>query len=38
MITKDEVIASLNTVLVPGVLRSLVEMNLIRDVSIIDHV
>ncbi len=37
MITKDEVIASLNTVLVPGVLRSLVEMNLIRDVSIIDH-
>jgi len=37
MTTKDAVIASLNTIPVPGVLRSLVEMNLVRDVSIIDH-
>jgi ATP-binding protein involved in chromosome partitioning len=37
MITKDEVIASLNKILVPGISRSLVEMNLVRDVSINDH-
>jgi Mrp family chromosome partitioning ATPase len=35
--TKEEVIKSLNTVIVPGVKRSLVEMNLVRDVAISDH-
>jgi hydrogenase maturation protease len=34
MPTKEEVMKSLETVLVPGVVRSLVKMNLIRDVSI----
>jgi Mrp family chromosome partitioning ATPase len=37
MTTKDEVIASLKTVPVPGIFRSLVEMNLVRDVSVSDH-
>jgi Mrp family chromosome partitioning ATPase len=37
MTTKDKVIAGLNTVSVPGILRSLVEMNLVRDVAISDH-
>jgi Mrp family chromosome partitioning ATPase len=37
MTTKDEVMAGLNTVPVPGILRSLVEMNLVRDVSVNDH-
>ena len=35
--TKEQVIEVLNTVVVPGILRSLVEMNLVRDVSISDH-
>jgi Mrp family chromosome partitioning ATPase len=34
MTTRDEVIASLNTIAVPGLSRSLVEMNLLRDISI----
>jgi hydrogenase maturation protease len=34
MPTKEEVMKSLETVLVPGAVRSLVKMNLIRDVSI----
>lgn len=34
MPTKEEVMKSLETVLVPGAMRSLVKMNLIRDVSI----
>lgn len=37
MPTKEQVIEVLNTVAVPGILRSLVEMNLVRDVSINDH-
>jgi Mrp family chromosome partitioning ATPase len=37
LITKDEVIAGLNTVQVPSVLRSLVAMNLVCDVSVSDH-
>jgi Mrp family chromosome partitioning ATPase len=35
--TKKQVIDGLNTVIVPGVMRSLVEMNLVRDVAISDH-
>jgi hydrogenase maturation protease len=34
MPTKEQVIESLDTVLVPGVMRSLVKMNLVRDVSV----
>jgi hydrogenase maturation protease len=34
MTTKEQVMESLETVLVPGAMRSLVKMNLIRDVSI----
>ena len=37
MTSKEQVVAGLNTVPVPGILRSLVEMNLVRDVSISDH-
>jgi Mrp family chromosome partitioning ATPase len=37
MLTKDEVIASLNTIQIPGLSRSLVEMNLVRDISINNH-
>ena len=33
---QDEVLATLDTVIVPGAVRSLVKMNLIRDVSIVD--
>ena len=36
MITKEQVIESLDSVMVPGVMRSLVKMNLVRDVSIAD--
>jgi Mrp family chromosome partitioning ATPase len=35
--TKEQVIESLNTVIVPDVMRSLVEMNLVRDIAISDH-
>lgn len=37
MSTKEQVIESLGTVLVPGVIRSLVKMNLIREVNVVDH-
>jgi Mrp family chromosome partitioning ATPase len=37
MPTKEEVMKSLETVLVPGAVRSLVKMNLIRDVKIANH-
>lgn len=37
MTTKKQVIAKLNTVIVPGVMRSLVEMNLVRDITLSDH-
>jgi len=36
MPTQEEVLESLETVLVPGVMRSLMKMNLVRDVSIAD--
>lgn len=36
MPTQEEIIKNLETVLVPGVMRSLVKMNLVRDVSIAD--
>ncbi len=36
MPTKEEVLENLEAVLVPGVMRSLVKMNLVRDVSIAD--
>jgi len=36
MVTEERVKGSLNGVLVPGVMRSLVKMNLVRDVSIDD--
>jgi Mrp family chromosome partitioning ATPase len=35
--TKKKVIAILDTIIVPGVMRSLIEMNLVRDVIICDH-
>jgi Mrp family chromosome partitioning ATPase len=35
--TKENVIESLNTVMVPDVMRSLVQMNLVRDIAISDH-
>ena len=34
MPTQEEVLENLNTVLVPGVIRSLVKMNVVRDVSV----
>jgi hydrogenase maturation protease len=37
MPTQEQVMESLETVLVPGVMRSLVKMNLVRDVKIADH-
>jgi Mrp family chromosome partitioning ATPase len=37
MPTREQVIESLNTVMVPEVMRSLVEMNLVRDIAISDH-
>ena len=36
MPTKEEVAQNLDTILVPGVMRSLAKMNLVRDVSIAD--
>ena len=36
MPTKEQVMGNLDTVLVPGVMRSLVKMNLVRDVSVAD--
>ena len=36
MITKEQVIESLETVLVPGVMRSVVKMNLVRNVNTAD--
>jgi len=35
--TQKQVMESLETVLVPGVMRSLVKMNLVRDIKIADH-
>jgi hydrogenase maturation protease len=37
MIKQEQVMESLDTVLVPGVMRSLVRMNLVREVRIADH-
>jgi len=37
MPTKEQVMDSLSQVIVPDVMRSLVEMNLVRDVTISDH-
>jgi len=34
---KEQVMGNLDTVLVPGVMRSLVKMNLVRDIKIADH-
>jgi len=36
MPTQEQIIESLETVLVPGVMRSLIKMNLVRDVSVAD--
>jgi len=35
--TREQIMESLETVLVPGVMRSLVKMNLVREVNIADH-
>jgi hydrogenase maturation protease len=37
MPTQDEVMESLDAILVPSVMRSLVKMNLVRDIKIADH-
>jgi hydrogenase maturation protease len=37
MPTQEQVMESLDTVLVPGIMRSLVKMNLVREVRIADH-
>lgn len=37
MPTQEQVIEKLDTVLVPGVMRSLVKMNLVREVKVTDH-
>jgi len=37
MSTQEQVMKSLETVLVPGVMRSLVKMNLVREVNVTDH-
>ena len=37
MPTQKQVMESLETVLVPGVMRSLVKMNLVREVKVVDH-
>jgi hydrogenase maturation protease len=37
MPTQEQVIESLDKILVPGVMRSLVKMNLVRDIKIADH-
>lgn len=34
---QEQVMESLDTILVPGVMRSLVKMNLVREVRIADH-
>ena len=36
MPTKEQVVGSLETILVPGVMRSVVKMNLLKDVSVTD--
>jgi len=37
MVTEEQVKESLETVLVPGVMRSLVKMNLVQEVNVTDH-
>ena len=37
MPTQEKVMESLDAILVPGVMRSLVKMNLVRDIKIADH-
>ena len=37
MPTREKLTESLDTILVPGVMRSLVKMNLVRDIKITDH-
>ena len=37
MTTQEQVMESLDTVLVPGVVRSVVRMNLVREVNVTDH-
>ena len=37
MPTQEQVMKSLETVLVPGIMRSLVKMNLVREVKVADH-
>ncbi len=37
MSTQEQVMESLETVLVPGVMRSLVKMNLVQEVNVADH-
>lgn len=37
MPTKEQVTEKLNTIIIPEVMRSLVEMNLVRNISIVDH-
>ena len=37
MSTQEQVMKSLETVLVPGVMRSVVKMNLVREVNVTDH-
>ena len=34
---QEEVLENLETVLVPGAMRSLVKMNLVREVNVADH-
>ncbi|MFC1870083.1 P-loop NTPase [Chloroflexota bacterium] len=37
MTTQEQIFTSLDTVLVPGVMRSLAKMNLVREVKVADH-
>jgi hydrogenase maturation protease len=37
MTTQEQLIESLDTIIIPGVMRSLVKMNLVREVKIADH-
>lgn len=37
MITKEQVMQRLETILVPGVMRSLLKMNLLQDIKVSDH-
>jgi len=37
MSTQEQVMKSLETVLVPGVMRSVVKMNLVQEVNVTDH-